>query len=245
MKQILVINNSKYINQKLFIKLSKFANVSFHQLNTHFNLSDYSYNDFDFIFIFVSRNVYEDATILISKMKSYEQVHFIFITRNLKIQQKSNLLDFEPVMSFDVTLISEELVYNLLSVVLNFSMLKPTNSKSQARISENIEANEPSFSVLFEAKKIVQSVHKEQSLMLRQLSSRETELYEYLIKGTKTIIIASKMGVKSSTLSSLKNRIFKKLGVRNDVELVRLAYQLDEGKYSTQNKLILSAHNKK
>jgi len=51
------------------------------------------------------------------------------------------------------------------------------------------------------------------------LSTRETEIVGYLLEGMSTKFIANKLERKASTISTIKNSVYKKLGVDNIVEL--------------------------
>ena len=54
------------------------------------------------------------------------------------------------------------------------------------------------------------------------LTSREYEIAHYLSQGMKTSLIAQTLGRKMSTISTIKTNIFKKLQVRNILELREL-----------------------
>jgi DNA-binding NarL/FixJ family response regulator len=58
------------------------------------------------------------------------------------------------------------------------------------------------------------------------LTRRESEIARYLSQGMKTSWIASTLGRKPSTVSTIKNNIYKKLQVENIVELKK-AFSLD------------------
>lgn len=53
----------------------------------------------------------------------------------------------------------------------------------------------------------------------RGLSSRETEIANFIGDGAKTSTIAEQLGLKSSTVSTIKAKIYHKLGVSNAIEL--------------------------
>ena len=54
---------------------------------------------------------------------------------------------------------------------------------------------------------------------LKKLSIRESEIAHHISDGEKTSDIAHKLGLKSSTISTMKSKIYSKLGVSNAVEL--------------------------
>lgn len=64
------------------------------------------------------------------------------------------------------------------------------------------------------------SKHK---LSFSGLSDREWEVTEMVLKGEKAKDIGKRLFLSSKTVNSYRYRIFKKLGVKNDIELVRLA----------------------
>ncbi len=55
------------------------------------------------------------------------------------------------------------------------------------------------------------------------LSDREWEVVEMVLKGEKAKDIGKRLFLSPKTVNSYRYRIFKKLGVKNDIELVRLA----------------------
>lgn len=59
------------------------------------------------------------------------------------------------------------------------------------------------------------------------LSVRETEIAMLILEGKKTNDIANKLNVKSNTVSTIKKRIFDKIGVESSIQLYKLA--LKEG----------------
>jgi len=59
------------------------------------------------------------------------------------------------------------------------------------------------------------------------LSDRETEIAMLILEGKKTNDIANKLNVKSNTVSTIKKRIFDKIGVESSIQLYKLA--LKEG----------------
>lgn len=54
------------------------------------------------------------------------------------------------------------------------------------------------------------------------LSNREQQILKLLLEGGTTQNIANHLGIKSNTVSTIKNRIFDKLQVNNIVELMQL-----------------------
>lgn len=53
----------------------------------------------------------------------------------------------------------------------------------------------------------------------KKLSQREFEIANQIIEGVKTSVIADKLGLKSSTVSTIKSKVYVKLGVTNAIEL--------------------------
>lgn len=56
-----------------------------------------------------------------------------------------------------------------------------------------------------------------------QLSDRETEVLNYLLKGTGVKEIAEQLDLKANTVATFKARLFDKLGVSNLIDLQNLA----------------------
>ena len=63
---------------------------------------------------------------------------------------------------------------------------------------------------------------KPDTIKKQTLSKREQQIFKLLLEGHTTQSIATELGIKSNTVSTLKNRIFEKLQVSNIVELMQL-----------------------
>ena len=57
---------------------------------------------------------------------------------------------------------------------------------------------------------------------MNKLSPREKDVAVCIIEGLSTSLIAEKLGLKSNTISTIKNRIFIKLGVDSIVGLYKV-----------------------
>jgi len=57
---------------------------------------------------------------------------------------------------------------------------------------------------------------------MNKLSPREKDVAICIIEGLSTSLIAEKLGLKSNTISTIKNRIFIKLGVDSEVGLYKI-----------------------
>jgi two-component system invasion response regulator UvrY len=57
---------------------------------------------------------------------------------------------------------------------------------------------------------------------MNKLSPREKEVAVHILEGMSTNLIAKKLGLKSNTVSTTKNRIFMKLGVDSNVGLYKM-----------------------
>lgn len=57
---------------------------------------------------------------------------------------------------------------------------------------------------------------------MRRLSRRETDILVNLIEGRQLVQISKLLGINDKTVSTYKNRLFRKLGVNNMVELMNL-----------------------
>jgi DNA-binding NarL/FixJ family response regulator len=62
----------------------------------------------------------------------------------------------------------------------------------------------------------------QENLKKSTLSKREQQILQLLLSGKTTQGIAADLGIKSNTVSTLKNRIFDKLQVNNLVDLMQL-----------------------
>ncbi len=58
--------------------------------------------------------------------------------------------------------------------------------------------------------------------IMNKLSPREKEVAIHIMEGMSTNLIAKKLGLKSNTVSTTKNRIFIKLGVDSEVGLYKI-----------------------
>ncbi|MEN9381561.1 MAG: Response regulator UvrY [Bacteroidota bacterium] len=59
--------------------------------------------------------------------------------------------------------------------------------------------------------------------LFSKLSDRESEIAHLILEGMKTNDIASQLNVKSNTISTLKKRLFEKVGVESSIQLYKLA----------------------
>ncbi|THV56439.1 response regulator [Chryseobacterium candidae] len=72
-------------------------------------------------------------------------------------------------------------------------------------------------------KKLVLSAKKDTPINpLETLSEREKEIFDLLAKGYGNIEISNELNLHLSTVSTYKSRIYKKLNIKNTVDLVRL-----------------------
>ncbi|MDR4894328.1 MULTISPECIES: response regulator transcription factor [unclassified Chryseobacterium] len=72
-------------------------------------------------------------------------------------------------------------------------------------------------------KKLVSSVKKDTPINpLETLSEREKEIFNLLVKGYGNIEVSNELNLHLSTVSTYKARIYKKLNIKNTVDLVRL-----------------------
>ncbi len=58
-----------------------------------------------------------------------------------------------------------------------------------------------------------------------KLSDRELEVFNLLIEGFKTSEIASKLDLKTNTISTYKRILLYKTGVKNTIELFKFALE--------------------
>jgi DNA-binding NarL/FixJ family response regulator len=73
-------------------------------------------------------------------------------------------------------------------------------------------------------KKLVSSAKKDTPINpLDILSEREKEIFDLLVKGYGNIEISNELNLHLSTVSTYKARVYKKLNIKNAVDLVRLA----------------------
>ncbi|MGE8555836.1 MAG: response regulator [Chryseobacterium jejuense] len=72
-------------------------------------------------------------------------------------------------------------------------------------------------------KKLVSSAKKDTPINpLDILSEREKEIFDLLVKGYGNIEISNELNLHLSTVSTYKARVYKKLNIKNTVDLVRL-----------------------
>lgn len=58
--------------------------------------------------------------------------------------------------------------------------------------------------------------------LFHSLSYREMQIFQLMIKGVKTNEIAIELDVKNNTISTIKNRLLQKVGIKNEVELIEI-----------------------
>ncbi|MFS4432257.1 response regulator [Chryseobacterium sp. S90] len=81
-------------------------------------------------------------------------------------------------------------------------------------------------------KKLVSSAKKDTPVNpIEALSEREKEIFDLLIKGYGNIEISNELNLHLSTVSTYKARVYKKLNIKNTVDLVRLGDKNKAHKY--------------
>lgn len=71
---------------------------------------------------------------------------------------------------------------------------------------------------------------KAQRNLIDKLSNREFEVFNLMINGYGSLEISNKLDIHMSTVSTLKNRMFQKLNIKNIVELVEFSNTLNQEK---------------
>ena len=71
-------------------------------------------------------------------------------------------------------------------------------------------------------KLILKTQDKDHNNPFSKLSRREREVMELILQGKSIQEMAVLLGVKDKTINTFRHRLYKKLGVKNDVELIRL-----------------------
>ncbi|WP_426478927.1 response regulator [Chryseobacterium sp. CBSDS_008] len=81
-------------------------------------------------------------------------------------------------------------------------------------------------------KKLVSSAKKNNATNpFETLSKREREIFDLLVKGYGNIEISNELNLHLSTVSTYKSRMFKKLNIKNTVDLIRLGDKNQTDKY--------------
>ncbi len=55
-----------------------------------------------------------------------------------------------------------------------------------------------------------------------ELSIREMQIFQLMMQGVKTNEIAIELDVKNNTVSTIKNRLLQKVGIKNEIELIEI-----------------------
>lgn len=77
------------------------------------------------------------------------------------------------------------------------------------------------------AKVIAENLRKSDKSKIESLSDREYQVFLMLAEGEKVSTIARKLHLSTKTISTFKKRILDKLGVKTDVDLIKLAIELN------------------
>lgn len=64
--------------------------------------------------------------------------------------------------------------------------------------------------------------------LIDKLSNREFEVFNLMINGYGSLEISNKLDIHMSTVSTLKNRMFQKLNIKNIVELLEFSNSMNE-----------------
>jgi len=105
---------------------------------------------------------------------------------------------------------------------MNFRAFLENNKNS---IITNTPENKPSvLAKAFMANQIFLLISSTQNKPNTQLTDRQSQIVELVCDGLPNKIIADRLGIKTSTVAAILNKIFCKLQVKSRTELARLKF---------------------
>ncbi len=236
MKNILLLNNDEKITQTITTVLEDLIELNNYPLDAKSPKTQIDYFNFGLVIINVSCSTYRNALLIAKKLRKISYTRFIFLAENLEEKEKKKLLDFYPVYCFDVSTIENDVTYNIKSFIFNFLCVDQYSISKKiidfyftSELFKNL--NQLNINKIGD-EKVSENKNNDENLShtikaLSKLSNRERELYHLLIKGVSVKNIVDIMNIQQSTISTLKSRVFYKLGVNNVVELTHLAYAVN------------------
>lgn len=120
---------------------------------------------------------------------------------------------------------SSVLPLRLLKAGVKGFMTKNSDSIELERAIRAIHSGQRYLSPAVASQLILNKVDKNLDSPFDKISKREMEVLLLLAEGMKAKEIASKLFITSKTVNAFRYRIHRKLGVKNDIGLIRLATQ--------------------
>lgn len=207
-KNILFYSNCTQITESLESKLDNLAHLCKLKIGENVILPASIYSVYDLIIMHIVKSNFTNATTIVKELHRQRQNNCVILTESLRKSQKDTLLELNPFLVFDLGKRNAEVVFNLKSVIQHYSI---NNEQKNISPSKNLE------------KKVVLAA--EGHRILGVLSKRELELFNYLLDNKDFKEIRYKMGIKQSTIATIKYRLFTKLKVTSLVDLTRFAYE--------------------
>ncbi len=207
MKNILFYSNCTVLTDSLETKLDDLACLCKLKLGENVLLPASVYSVYDLIIIHVVKNNFLHAAKVVKELHRQKQNNCVILTVGLRKNQKDALFALNPLLVFNLYKLNSEIVFNLKSIIKHYG-----NNQDQKNITS---------SQILEEKVNLEDAQRKLSI----LSRRELELFNYLLDNKNFKEIRYEMGIKQSTIATIKYRLFTKLKVNSLVDLTRFAYE--------------------
>lgn len=142
------------------------------------------------------------------------------------MQVAKRILQYAPTKIIALTSQTEDVYLNQLSKLgIAGYLTKNCSPNELLEAIKNIKENQPYITPQVAEKISLAFLNPSQSSPLISLSQRELEIVIMICHGEKTSHIAEKLFLSPKTINKHRQNLLKKLNVRNDVELAKLALQ--------------------
>jgi DNA-binding NarL/FixJ family response regulator len=132
-----------------------------------------------------------------------------------------------PLIIYDEYL-EQDMTILYFKLGVNGYVLKQNNADEMIKCVETVLENKQYLCPVLLERLLKNFRKKNNGLVVeRILTPRESEIAKYLSEGMKTSWIAKTLGRKNSTISTIKNNIYKKLNVQNIIQLKK-AFSYDQ-----------------
>lgn len=146
-------------------------------------------------------------------------------TNGLEVARKLLRRDPDVKILIVTAMDSEILPTRLLEAGVKGFMTKNSNSEELERAIRAIHSGQRYLSPAIASKMVLSKTAGKGDSPFDKVSKREMEVLLLLAKGMKAKEIATQLFITTKTVNAFRYRMFRKLGVTNDIGLIRLAAQ--------------------
>jgi two-component system invasion response regulator UvrY len=167
----------------------------------------------------------EQAIELVRKLKPDVVLMDIEMPGISGLEATQKLLKYYPTLRIIALTAHEEAPFptSFMEAGASGYLTKNTNFEELMKAVRHADAEHPYISSTVVHGLVTLQNKKSTKTPLTKLSKRELQVLWMIVRGVKTKDIAKKINLNANTISTYRKRIFEKLSVKSDIELIRLA----------------------